>query len=283
MAINGAWRAAQSGPQPYASAAVWGTGVNPIHGRYGNGSPRGVIPDYPPADGNLPENLLGPVPLYGYTGEDHNPLYGYGYENGTADRPALGQSAPRAAIPDGWPEPGEHTAGLPGGTKLRSQEHGGVLSALSKLLSRRPVYQGMAPKGTAGPVNDSETASDRQFVIQTGMVQLDTHRAGSQRSGSQSEYNAPIQTRVPGMRVPQYAGGERHDDMRPVTQFPGRRRPFWTRTAGTADPTLMRVNAMYQSVPLERQPPPNPDTGATVPAGFDVVGYGGYTLEDPTW
>src|SRR6185437_4070014 len=103
---------------------------------------------------------------YGYTGEDQNPLYGYGYETGTADRPSLGQSTPRASIPAGWPEPGEHTAGLPGGVKLRSQERGGMLSALSKLLSRHPVYQGMSPKGTSGAVLDSEPAADRQLIMQ---------------------------------------------------------------------------------------------------------------------
>lgn len=280
MAISGAWRAAQEDSQPYASASVWGTGVNKIHRHYGNGSARGVTPDYPPADGHMPENVVGETVSYGYTQEDHGSCYGYGYETGTADRPSLGQPTRRAQTQPGWPQPGPHVAGLPGGTKLRSQEHGGLLTALSKLRSARPITQGMEAKGAAGELNDAGTSADRQLIMQTSMVQRDTMRAGSQRSGSQSEYRAPIRNRIPGMRVPIYAGGERHADMTPRQQSPGRRRVFYSRQAGTPDPTLMRVNAAYDSVPLDRQPPTTPDVGKS-PGGSDTIG--GYTSEDPTW
>lgn len=283
MAISGAWRAGLESPQPYATATVWGTGVNRVHQHYGNGSPRGVVPNVAPGIGQVPDSIIGDTVTYGYAEEDHNPLYGYGYETGTADRPSLGQSSGRGQTVPGWPEPGPHVAGLPGGIKLRSQEHGGrITSVLSKLRYPRPVSQGLDGKGTAGVLNESELPADRQLVIQTGVIQMGTARAGSQRSGSQSEYRAPIKRTPPGMRVPQYAGGERHDDMTPREQSVGRRRVFYDRQAGAPDPALMGVNSMYQSTPRDRKPPPPPDMGQAPTSTVEIVA-GGYTEEDPTW
>lgn len=288
MAINGAWRALQSGPQPVASERVWGTGINPVHAKYAGGN-RNVMPNVYPGDSSVPDNLVGDFPdgAYGYTSEDSASFYGYGVETGTADRPNIGESnrGRRAQTTNNYPSSGGTVTGVPKGTRIRSREHGGRLSWRSKLLFPRPIYQGTLDKDK-GDVLDSQPAADSQLVIQTSMVQRDRTRAGSQRSGSQSEYRAPIHSRIVGMRIPQQVGGERHEDMRPRQQSVGNRRPFYYRTGGTGDAELMRVNAAYESRPMTRTPPNNPYAGEEVGTVTQQLSYtadGGYTSEDPVW
>lgn len=244
------------------------------------------MPDAYPGDSMMPENVIGevPEPAYGYTSEDGGGMYGYGIEDGTADRPGVGESnrGRRAQTTPGYPSPGCRPNGVPGGVVIRAREHGARLSWRSKLLFLRPIYQGTLDKDK-GEVLDSSPAADSQLIMNTSMTQRDRTRTGSQRSGSQSEYRAPIHSRVVGMRIPQQVGGERHEDMRPRSQSVGNRRPFYYRTGGTGDPALMRVNAAYESQPMTRTPPDNPYTGQESGTVTELLGYGGYTSEDPTW
>lgn len=279
MAINGAWRAAQGSPQSYASSRIWGAGVNKVHGQRVN-SGRHNTPGYGPSNGEITDNIVGDFAISGYTDEDTSPFFGNNVETGLADRASLGQRSNRAVMPPGYPEPGYHQNGLPGGLKLRSREHGGRLSWRARVFPRRPIVEDLNNKEHRATPADAVTAADSQLTIQTSMAQRDQVRRGSTRSGSQSEYSAPIHRQLPGMKVQEFADGERHADMRPVTQSPGRRRPMFSRTAASPDP--VGTNAMYESVPLSRNPPPNPDAGMETPSDA-VIGYGGYTTEDPTW
>jgi hypothetical protein len=281
MAIGGTFRASQ----PYA-ANVGGHGVNPIHGRIGDYTGgRRTTPGYGPNDGSLPMSVTSHEGAYGYVPEDAATMYGYGPENGTADRPRLQESTNgvRGRVPGEYPSPGYHTDGLPGGTKLRSFGHGSRIGAMTKLFFRRPVAQGLGFK-SSGEVNDAGASNPDQLLIQTSMTQRDKTRAGSQaQAGRESQYLAPIRSRIPGMRVPFYAGGERHDDMRPRQQGQSRR-PFTYRTGGTGNPDMMLANAAYTSVPLVREPAANPDFGQPVSelASPSLYDYG-YVAEDVTW
>lgn len=280
MAINGAWRATNGG-NGYASAGIWGTGVNSVHSKPGPGS-RNISPGYGPNDGHIPENLVGETGD-GYTTEDMAfSFFGDNAETGLRDRPGLGERNARATTTAGYPAPGQHVAGLPGGTQIRSREHGGRLNWLSKLRTQRPIVEDFVNKEHRNTPEDSDGAAMSQLTVQTSMAQRDLTRRGSTRSGTASEYNAPIRRAFPGMKIQETADGERHYDMRPRTQSPGLRRPMYTRQAGAGDPRLMQVNAAYESIPRTRTAPEQPFTGAD---GSEMVapGYAGYTTEDPLW
>lgn len=272
--IKGAWLAQQQGYQPYDSALKQGTGVNPIHAVHG-GAGRGTTPG---TTEPVPETLVGdPVDDYGYCDEDTaNRMYGYGPETGLSDRPSWGESDMAANTLPGYPAYGPYEGGRPGGTPIRSIEHGARLGLHSKAQYESNVLQGEDYKSTSY-VNDADISDPSQYVMQTSMTQRDKTRAGSQASGTANEYDAPIRSRIPGMRARFFGGPERHADMEPKAQDVILR-PFWNRTAGTGDPALMKPNELYQSTPYSRTPPPDayqgPDAGGST---------GGFTDEDPVY
>lgn len=285
MAISGTFRNAV---QPQAGINIWGNGINPIHAAPFNQG-RNSTPGYGPNDGEVPANITDDADHYGYTPEDSDTsLYGYGHETGLADRPRLGEvpRGVRAQTTKDYPSPGYHKAGQPGGQALRSVQRGGLLTQISRIRFRRPVAEGVEPSPTQG-VNDPVVSSDAQLLIQTSMAQRYQTRAGSQTpSGRADEHRAPIHSRVMGMRRPVYAGGERHEDMRPRQQTPGSHRPFVPRIVGTGDPADMRVNAVSTVQPITRSLPALPDTGrseAELTSAYVADSLAGYTEEDPTW
>jgi hypothetical protein len=113
------------------------------------------------------------------------------------------------------------------------------------------------------------------------MTQRDQVRTGSQTQRA-SEYHAPIRSRIVGMRLKPWSGGQRHYDMQPREQNQ-HIRAWWARSAGTGHRSWMAANEMYVSDPLQRTPPPNPyagpvidDTGTTNTGGYvgeDVIPY----------
>jgi hypothetical protein len=134
----------------------------------------------------------------------------------------------------------------------------------------------------SGAVNDAGISDPSQYVMQTSMTQRDKVRAGSQRgSGSASEYDAAIASRITGMKTKTLdAEPSRHFDMVPKAQDLIIR-PWWVRTAGTGYRTDMLRNELYVSQPRSRVAPDNPYVGTeTPPAVMDTYGY---VPEDSTW
>lgn len=277
---------------PYAGPQIWGSGVDPIHSvRTGDG--RNIAPD---GVGILVDPELTDADSYGYTDEDFTAYSNAEsrWETGTVDRPGwnnqgLTQDA-RSQVTEGWPAATDgngsgNNGGPPSGEYVRSLEHGAIASNTPTGVPMWEAAAGYESKMTDGVIEPGSGISDpRQYTMQTSMQQLRRTRAGSQNSGSQSPYNAPIESRVPGQKVAGYSQGPgseyRHIAMRPFGQGMIYR-PFWNRTAGTGPAGNMRPNAMYQSQPLNRVAPPDPHQGPNVLV--DAGSSWAYTDEDVTY
>lgn len=296
MAVNtGAWKARASGPVPYVGAAKWGTGINRVHAHYDNGD--NIAPNtgtnVVPAIIVEPEQYDGIDSLpetWGFVPEDGSAsLWGYGTETGTSLRTPLGQNAvqARAAVPvqDGikFPSWGRRRGRVPGGTRYRAVDNGAETTSTSKKNFKRSAAAGHINKAHAAKPNDSVTSDVSQLLVNTSEVQRDKVRRGSQISGTASQYDAPIASRVPGPREYVPSGDYRHAEMLPKSQEV-RLRPFWQRSVGTGFARMWQgPNAGYQSEPLTRitpqQPYAGPQVGATDQAapGDHVFGF---TSED---
>lgn len=276
--IAGTWRANFVG---YEYPTKWGTGINPIHQtRDGQGRNIAVTP----TQDDIQSEITDPYApdQTGYSDEERDSvLWGYGSDTGTSERPSLdaNEQDARVATAESWPEWGPYEGGAPGGQGIRSENRGADLTSIAKgsPQSENPP-PGMQPKRKNG-VNTSTVSNPSQYEMQTSMTQLEKVREGSQTAGRASEYNAPIASRIPGMKIPLNGDSpERHADMQPKTQDLIIR-PFWNRTAGTGPVPWMRANALYESTPMQRTPPDNPYQGSLVPGDVyqaesqNVYGY----------
>lgn len=274
MAIKGLWLAQQNGTDPYGSALKQGTGVNPIHGIRDGGMGRNIAPGT--TAGTVPTGDFsdGFAPDYscGYMPEDsESALWGYGVETGTADRPGVGMPDDRNNTAS-WPVWGPYQNGQPGGTHLRTLEHGAVANITGKQIQERDAAAGFQAKDTSY-VEDATTSDPSQYEMQTSMTQRDKVRSGSQIAGTASDQDAPIASRITPMRLPKYSGEYRHEDMLPKSQD-NILRPFWLRTAGTGYREWMQANEVTGTTPMQRTPPPDPYQGSDTGAGY------GFTSED---
>lgn len=304
MAATGAWARSVLGDQPYASPLKQGTGWNPIHAVRG-GDGRNIAPD---GTGTLIEQDLVSENIdtydsYGYTSEDAFMFNNIEYDEsnslnalGFLDRPDLGGShnaQARAAMPEDYPSWGnvnslngskqEIPLGIPGGTVIRSIEIGAQASTTANVLPDEDVAQGWQNKAH-GADADSVDSDPSQIFMQTSEVQRYKTRTGSQISGTASEYDAPIPSRVVGQKLKFWSGGERHYDMAPKGQDVVLR-PWNYRTAGTGNPANMHPNEMYVSTALQRTPPSDPDQGDVLPISETPDGSSsyGFTTEDQVW
>lgn len=300
MAIANSWQRRLVGDLPYGSALKQGTGWNPIHAVPDQGTGRNIAPD---GTSNLVDSDLTNEESYGFTNEDmflFGDPPGYGAENprelGLNDRPDWGtDEGTRADMPDDYPSWGlvntfngsnaELPVGIPGGTIIRAKEVGAVASNTANVLPDEDVAQGWMNKQHGG-VEDAVVSDQSQYEMQTSMMQRDQTRAGSQSSGTASEYSAPIKSRITGQKLRFWSGEQRHYDMAPKAQEQ-MIRPFHLRTAGTGDPALMQANEFYVSQPLQRTVPADPDQGPVLPVSQNPDVYAsttyGFTAEDAVW
>ena len=281
------------GSNPYASAQIWGSGVDPIHATR-DGQGRNIAPD---GVGLLVDPELTDYDSYGYADEDMATMQSGDaegpFETGTADRPGwapgdVDQMA-RGHVTKGWPGTSEgdgDNGGPASGEYVRSLEHGAIASNTptgTPWASAAAGYEGKMTDGVIEP--GSGISNPSQYTMQTSMQQLRRARQGSQNSGSQSPYNGRIESRVPGQKVAGYSQGPgseyRHIAMRPFGQSM-QFRPFWNRTAGTGIVSQMRVNAVRQVTPLNRDAPPDPYQGPSISTITDPQTYG-YAAEDAVW
>jgi hypothetical protein len=317
---TGTWRQAATSLAEYTGAAKWGTGVNPIHSIEGAGeavrqegtklniyplsTPGGqdtdtLAEDYSWDPAWNPDPFL---PTYDTTDPT---LYGYNSETGTADRPSWGSEMADSTSPPGLPNPqfagapvtvtrgsiqndtgnpypswgGSRKTG-PAGRMIRAIRRGSQMITAARVLPDEAVDQGWTNKAH-GIAADSRPADDTQVFMQTSMTQRYKTRAGSQRSGSQSEHTAPIDSRVTGQKVKNWTTPQssRHWDMLPYEQVDFAR-PFLSRQAGTGYREWQYPNEMYVSPTIQREPSPDPEMGPVAGSGGDNDATFGYSYED---
>lgn len=290
LPVSGQWAASNANANQYAGALKWGTGNNPIHSVYGEGPPLRSTGRQPGPD--MPTTALSDVPPsletaydYGYTMEDVPNLvtfYGQPPPVGTdtgAFRDEAGNFPHRQQYgeDDDFPLPVE-----PAGTNFRTVSEGArVHRHTTKQFPTETVTEGWRNKETS-IVLDADVSDPSQYERQTSMQQVNP-AAGRNNDGAvlraTDDPRFNIMTRLTGMKVKPWSGGQRHADMFPF-QSEMIVRPFTYRTGATGDPYAMAPNEMYVSDPIERTPPPDPDLG---PEETNVTGDYGYTSEDVTY
>lgn len=268
-------------PQSYTGARKWGTGINPVHSLRVNTSRedmalRNWYPNNPYDSVLLEESgLVDPAFDAGYTTEDDQ-----FYEN-PADteyinvHPNLGDMPEqfRANVGD-YPSWGPGGDAIPAGTSLRSYKTAvpGKEQTFLQVPSET-VSEGYRNKEFDPVPLDARYADDSQLYIQTSMVQRDKVQDNSRAVMRATDSDRhPIASRVPGMQIPSYSGGRRHEDMFPVTQD-GPPRSWVHRTVGTGPTAWMHVNAMYVSEPLKREIPADVYQGAPETSAVDSSDY----------
>lgn len=166
---------------------------------------------------------------------------------------------------------GSRKPGGPAGRIIRALRHGDKMLLGARVLPNEDVAQGWTNK-THGLIADASPADDTQVFMQTSMTQRHKQRAGSQNAGSQSTFDAPIDSRVVGQKVKNWTREDsaRHWDMLPYEQQ-DYARPFLSRQAGTGWREWMYPNDMYVSPVIQREPAADPDLGPV--AGASDYGY----------
>jgi hypothetical protein len=296
---------------PYATAAVWGTGVDPIHSYYGEGPPlrmlgrEGTIGSSPVAN-DYPRHRDYQQP--GLTSGDDPPeemTWGYpvdysidSFGMGSDTSPSRSAPATREYMDDrpSWDTPVESqrvrsnadtmtpwgVSGVAmrimreGAHRFRTHPHGPITAEPSNSLPNETVSEGWLNKVTSF-VAYSEPSDPSQYEVQTSMRQRfgtrDNRRAQMRAT---DDARSTIKSRVEPMVEKVYSGGERHFDMDPF-QIEQINRPFRYRTAGVGPSEWLEANDYNALTPIQRTPPPDPAAG--VPEVQEPGSYG-YTGED---
>ena len=272
----------------YSGAAVWGTGIDPIHAFYGGPPVRvegrfGNDPDVTPPS-QATAQYVEVEPPWGYQPDDINGLDVF------ADPVIAIKGIP--FMQDGWPDWTETTpqtratssrqniypVGSPGvvasvlrGLRIGPRDQD---SEVSNEVPTETVSEGWENKPKGSPAN-SVPSDPSQYERQTSMQQR--YRARNNRHAvarSTDDERTPIDSRVTGQKIKMYSGKQRHYDMSPYQQDQ-MNRPFWYRTAATGPQYYLEPMEMYVSEPITRTPPPDPSMGET-DTNLDY----GYTPED---
>jgi hypothetical protein len=281
LPIAGGWAAANANANQYVGALKWGTGVNPVHGIYGEGPPirtTGRIdgPDNPTDPlSDIDENLEGE--MYGYTMEDIGTTNYYGMTPAVGTTPNMLRDSNKFGHPN-WGDIPED----PSVTAFRTEpEMDKALWSQYDLNSfpTETVSEGWLNKET-GKVNPAEVSDPVQYERQTSMQQVNPPE-GRNNSAAQvratDDPRASILTRLTGMKIKPWSQGQRNADMFPYQQDL-MLRPFWYRTAGTDNPAKMGPNEMTVVLPVQRDVPPDPYLGPEETA-VESNNYG-YTPDD---
>jgi hypothetical protein len=133
----------------------------------------------------------------------------------------------------------------------------------------------------SGDVLDAEVSADTQYTRQTSMQQVNppagrNNGAAVARGTDDDRHN--IMTRLTGMKIKPWSEGQRLDDMFPYQQDLILR-PWWYRQAATGNPQWLQANEFQPTLPIQRQPPPEPYYGPSESRGSDTPDYG-YTDGD---
>lgn len=295
QSITGQWKRINT--VPYTGAAVWGTGINPVHQFYGSDAARIAgrtgtqgSAGYGPGEKTPP---FAASPDFVQTGEP------WGYQ--PEDLAGLDVFAdPEVAIhgiyfdQDGWPDWTEQTPQTRANTDLRAIYPVGAPglvadtvrgvrygprdddSEVSNEIPTETVSEGWENK-LRGQEDLAQVSDPAQYERQTSMQQrfaVRNNRHAVQRGTDAAR--TPIGSREAGQKIKPFSGEQRHYDMFPFQQDVILR-PFSYRTAGVGRAEWMRPNEMFVASPLTRTPPPDPAMG---PEDFTLSDQFGYTGED---
>ena len=313
-AYRGPYQRPSSASVPYATAAVWGTGINPIHGYYGEGAPLRTVGradalggspvsaqdgggqqdrQSPTTTGgsNPPEELT-----WGYPVDYSLDAFGMGADSSPSDaapavfeymddRPAWGNDAPNQEIRatstmTPWGRTGARLRAMRQGVRSYRVNSKGLYQPITaqqaNQLPNETVSEGWLNKVTSF-IADALPASDQQVFVQTSMRQRYLEKSNERAVARDTDAaRTPIASRVEAMVRKSYSEGERLYDMFPF-QAEEIIRPFHYRTAGLGQAEWMLANEYSAVTPVQRVPPPDPSMG--IPEVNDPADYG-YTGED---
>jgi hypothetical protein len=304
-AYRGVYAQPSTVPPPYSTAAIWGTGVNPVHELYGEGPPVRVLgrasslggspvavdprrrdfqsPSQATSD-NPPEELTWGYPVdYSVDafggGTDSSPsdvaprIDDYADDRPSWNTPVEQQQVRGNADITPWSQDGNAQRSRPGGWRTILNVMGSMRP--SAQLPNESVSEGWKNKATS-VVAYSRPSDDSQLTIQTSDRQRFLAK-NNDRSVARAtdEPRAGISSRVQPMIEKVYSTGERLYDMSPY-QADVMLRPFRYRTAGVGPSEWLGPNEMYVSEPYQRTPPPDPSIGTPEVSEPDY----GYTGED---
>lgn len=280
--VTGMWRASRT--LPYATASVWGTGINPVHADYGSDDLRvtgrqGILNDpsrTPPQGGHddaaYPETGS---PWFQPDNEHYYPEATIVYDG----RPRWQVNSPDWRGRNVRQPPVDATGAVKaafraviGGARRGNYKQTGQLPS-------ETVTEGWRNKAHGMPAN-SVPSDPSQYEVQTSMRQRYQVRNNDHAVlRGTDEPRSRIASRVTGQKLKLFSGEERHYDM-----FPRQQdiilRPFWYRTAGTGDPQWLEANETYDISPIQRTPAPDPYLGPQETSSeFDY----GYTGDDVTY
>lgn len=309
-AYRGPYARPSSVPVPYATAAVWGTGINSVHYLYGEGPPlrtlgrAGAIgaspvagesprdrPYQQPTDHagyNPPEILTWGYPV-DYSvgsfggGTDSSPeTTAPGFREDMDDRPNWSQDTPDERTRThntnpSWGRTGARLRSRMGGARRRriTPSYGNLRP--STQLPNETVSEGWINKATSYTAY-AHPSDPSQYEVQTSMRQRFGTRVNDRATArGTDEPRAKIASRVEPMVEKVYSQGERLYDMFPY-QADVIERPFRYRTAATGPASWMEPNAYQLIEPYQRTPPPDPSEG--IPEVSYPSGDYGYTPED---
>lgn len=291
LAYSGNWARSRQRTVPYAGAAVWGTGVHPVHAQRG---PNGrVFDNRAPMPSDLDDRTKAATGGPGFVqgpdlGYDHRDLggldvfadqqvavYGYAFDQDglpdwSADDEKSALRTTNQRVP--WNAFGMEKQAL---RARREGPQNGPYRGISSQIPTETVSEGWLNKAKDGIVPDAHPADDAQVFVQTSMVQR--YKSQDNRRAVQRDTDderTPIESRVTGMKTKHYSEGERDYDMFP-RQHTVTPRPFWFRTMGLG-PLGYQVNDQHQRNALQRTPPPDFSMGTPDTELSD----GGYTTED---
>lgn len=279
MAIGGTWKTSRQ-QLTAIDASQQGHGYNAVHSSRNAGMGRNIDPTM--ITGQIPNDVVDQFQPsnYGYAEEDFTvPIFGDNTETGMADHPDWGMGAGRSDVTDDWPSYGPRPGGVPGGVLIRARNHGADVTIHMK--GQQPPALDSPEYKRYGEVENAVVSDPSQLQMQTSGTQRDATRNGSQTSGRANAVRAAIKSRIPGRKLPTYSDGYRHAEMVPRGQSATRPNPAFYRTAGTANPEWMGVNAATQALPRQREPVPEPYIGAdATPSPVAAAGVFGYSDED---
>jgi hypothetical protein len=290
--VTGAWMERTGMAVPYAGAAKWGTGINPVHQYYGGGSPRQPKPTdiTPPSEST--EGYIESQAPWGYSTDDFAGIDAvanldeaiHGVPFVQDDYPSWDETTPdiRAEVPVNSSAPWNASTRFK--NILRSVlagpgNRGMIAGNATWQTPTETVSEGWINKPASGmhegDIPASEPADNSQVFIQTSQVQrnkqLSNQRAVMRVTDAE---RTPIGSRVAPMKLKVYSQGERLYDMYPyeANVIP---RPFYFHRAATGRVDEMEPNEMYVTSPLQRTVPADPSMGDE-----DLGVPDGYTEED---
>lgn len=310
-AYRGPYAASSTYSPSYATALVWGTGIDPIHGYHGEGpplrmlgrqgaiggSPVGGSGQYPGtrdyqepgshAGFDAPEELTWGYPARSYgadsfgMGADTSPSH---VANATReymdDRPAWGDETAGervrrdASTMAPWGHTGAFVRAMRNGAhRFRVNPDGPITAEPSNSFPNETVSEGWQNKVTSF-IADAEPSDPAQYEVQTSMRQRygTRNNTRAQTRGTDDE-RSTISSRVQAMVEKVYSTGERSYDMFPY-QIDQIERPFRYRTAGVGRADWMTTNEYSAVTPVQRTPPADPSMG-NPEVGVDDYGYTG--------